>query len=771
MNADDFRRLAAWFQAAIEGDRAAILEQCRGPDPGLLERLEAMLVADDQAQQGDRLRDAVQNETRAAEPLPSSIGPFQVLRRLGTGGMGVVYLCRRSGPDFDQYVAVKRLPAAGDSDFGRARLRIERRVLASLRHPNIAQLVDGGEEPDGTPWVAMEYIEGRAIDRWADEQRLDRRGRVQHFLALCDAVQFAHRNLVIHRDLKTSNVLIDRNGQLKLLDFGIAKLIDNTEPEDAGAEDGMAMTVASTMTPHYASPEQVRHEPVTQASDVYSLGVLLFELLAGRRPYDFPTRRPSDIERVVCQTEPPPLGGRNTIDLDCIIARAMHKDPGRRYASARELADDLRRWLDGRPVEARRESTLYRAGRFLRRHPFGALFGSLGLVLLIGFSATMTWQTHRLAEERDRASHEAQVANESAQFMLQLFLDSDPLLQNPAELRALDLLNTAAERLPDALASEPMVRARLMEQVGMAFAGLGDFEQSIRILREALDITLEETGEDSIDTAQARSRLGDALRQHSQLDEAEALLQASIERLQRDDAGEIGLSQALNGLGIVQRNLGKYEEAERSLRRSIKLHIERDGESSLPLAASYFNLSRTLRSLDRYEEARTLALRSLAMQRSEGGAPARIGLTLSQLADIERNLGLLDEAESHAREGLALYIEVYGENNHLVTRRIDGLAKVLYAKGDVEPVRALFESALDIHRNLDTIDRIAGARTMMSYGRFLLQIGEVQQARPLIEDAHRIAQAFHQADGVAMRSYDNGLRALQETLEQATPPD
>ena len=768
MNREEFHRLEHWFQRAIEAkDRDAVIEACRAEAPELVERLQAMLAADEeQARAGDPLRRVVADE--AAETgdgaLPERIGPFEVVRRLGAGGMGVVYLCRRTGPDFEQQVAVKRLPAAGDSDFARERLKMERRVLASLRHPNIAQLVDGGEEPDGTPWVAMEYIDGRAIDRWAEDEGLDRRERVERFLALCDAVQFAHRNLVVHRDLKTSNVLIDTHGQLKLLDFGIAKLVDD-------ADDDASLTVASTMTPHYASPEQVRGEPVTQASDVYSLGVLLFELLAGERPYDFPTRRPTDIERVVCEVEPPPLGGKNARDLDCIIARAMHKDPVRRYASARELSDDLQRWLDGRPVEARPDSALYRAGRFLRRHPFGAGAAALIAMLVIGFGATMAWQANRLAIERDRAELEAQVANESADFMLQLFLDSDPLVQNPAELRALDLLNTAAERLPDSLASDPMVRARLMEQVGMAFAGLGDFEQSVRILRDALDITVAETGDDSAATARVRYRLGNALRQNSELDEAEALIRQSIAWLQRNGPGEIDLAQAYNALGIVQRNLGRLEDAERSLRESIRLRIERDGESSLQLGASYHNLARTLRSMGRHEEARSFALQSLDNQRRNGGAPARIGLTLSLLADTERSLGMLDEAEASAREGLALSIEVYGETNHLVTRRMDDLAKVLYNKGEYGQVRDLFEQAMDIHRTGGTVDEIAGARTMMSYGRFLLLIGEVQQARPLVERAHRIAEAFHQPDSVAMRIYNRGLEQLREALEQDSAPD
>jgi tetratricopeptide (TPR) repeat protein len=407
----------------------------------------------------------------------------------------------------------------------------------------------------------------------------------------------------------------------------------------------------------------------------------------------------------------------------------------------------------------------------MRRHPFGVGAAALIAVLVIGFGATMAWQANRLAEERDRASHEAQLANESTDFLLQLFIDSDPLVLNPAELSALDLLNTAAERLPDSLASDPMVRARLMERIGMAFAALGDFEQSVQIQRDALEITVRETGEDSEETMRARYRLGSALGQNFELDEAEALLRESIAWLQRNGPGDIGRADAYNALGIVQRNLARYEDAEQSLRESIRLRIERDGESSLQLGAAYYNLARTLRSLRRFDEARSFAIQSLENQRQNGGAPARIGLTLSQLADIERNLGMLDEAEANAREGLAMYIEVYGEENHQVTLRMDSLAQILYAQGENQQVLSLFERAMDIHRAAGTVDQPPGARTMMSYGRFLLLIEEVEQARPLIKQAHRIASEFHQADGVAMRFYDRGLQQLRVALEPDPAPN
>jgi serine/threonine-protein kinase len=321
-----FKELERLFEQAVdldEPERQRFIDRLAQRNEALAVRLQAMLAAD--ADGDDKLRDAVGHAARASG-TPTRIGPFEVLGKLGEGGMGVVYLCRRETEDFDQLLAVKRLGAAIDSDLARQRLAIERRVLASLRHPNIGQFVDGGEDVDGTPFVAMEYVDGLPIDRYAAERSLGRAERIRLFLALCQAVQFAHRNLIVHRDIKMANVMIDANGRVKLLDFGIARLIG----DQAESHDQTALTVAGAMTPLYASPEQVRGETATPLSDVDSLGVVLYELLAGRKPYEIKTRRPTEIERIICVDEPtPPLTdqrGRSG-DLNSIVGMAIHKGP------------------------------------------------------------------------------------------------------------------------------------------------------------------------------------------------------------------------------------------------------------------------------------------------------------------------------------------------------------------------------------------------------------------------------------------------------------
>jgi serine/threonine-protein kinase len=736
VNRDEFRRLSDWFERALEADdRDAVVAECAREDPGLVERLQAMLAAD---ARGDApLKQAV--ASAAAEPdetaPPERIGPFEVVRRLGAGGMGVVYLCRRTGPDFEQQVAVKRLPAAGDSDFARERLKMERRVLAGLRHPNIAQLVDGGEDDNGTPWVAMEYVDGQPIDRWADDQGLDRRSRVQRFLDLCDAVQFAHRNLVIHRDLKSSNVLIDAHGQLKLLDFGIAKLMVGADTGDA------ALTVASTMTPHYASPEQVRGQAVTQASDVYSLGVLLYELLAGERPYEFPTRRPSEVERIVCEAEPPPLGGRNSRDLDCIIARAMHKDPGRRYASARELADDLRRWLDGRPVEARPDGAAYRALRFMRRHPFGAAATTLIAVLLVGFGSTMAWQAHQLALQRDAAEREARVAQETTGFLIELFAVSDPLESNPADVRARDLLDRAAEELPEELASDPLVRARLLQVIGLAYSNLGDTDRGIPLLEQALALRIEHAGDDSAEAADSRNRLGNILRQFGRMVEAEPLLVRALEWRQANGAIDADLADSYNNVGLLQNELGHYEQAEVTLRRAIELHRRVAGPDTENAAVPLHNLSLSLRRQQRFDAARAAALESLAIKRAaEDWSLPSLAVTLAVLANIERQRGDLDAALARSEESLALRRQVYGTDSVMIASGLVTHGNILEQLGDLEGAERLQREAIALHEANGSLDTLPAADMQLALGRMLVGLDRVDEARPLLEQAAATAR-------------------------------
>ena len=404
-----FARVKALFGDALErapAARDAFLDDACAGDAALRAEVASLLAAHDGADDFlartalDAAGDALPDEASAYAGRRA--GSYRLLREIGRGGMGTVYLAVRDDDAYRKEVAVKLVKRGMDTDAIVRRFRHERQILASLDHPHVARLLDGGSTDDGLPYFVMEYIDGQPIDAWCRARALPVAERLRLFHAVCGAVHFAHQHLVIHRDVKPGNILVTADGTPKLLDFGLARLLD--------ADHAQASTLAAgaprAMTPEYASPEQARGGAISTLSDVYSLGVLLYELLTGKRPYDFPSHSPDDVARVVCEVEPPRpsvASPRLPRDLDTIVAKAMHKDPARRYVSAQQLAEDVRRFLDGRPVIARPDTWRYRAAKFVRRNVAGVVAASLVVASLAGGLAVAAWQARVARAERARA--------------------------------------------------------------------------------------------------------------------------------------------------------------------------------------------------------------------------------------------------------------------------------------------------------------------------------------------------------------------------------
>jgi serine/threonine protein kinase len=422
MTPDQWRQIEVIFHAAVDrapDERAAFLDHAGAGDPELRQEVESLLA---QEGLGTRLAAAVSDAAKSLATATSEdrvgqrIGPYRVTGIVGQGGMGAVYQAVRDDDQYRKQVAIKLVKRGLDTEFILSRFRHERQILASLEHPHIARLLDGGTTDDGLPYLVMEYIEGRPITDYGSANKLSLTERLKLFRLVCSAVQYAHQNLVVHRDLKPSNILVTPDGTPKLLDFGIAKLLNpDTSPE------GMSQTQTALMmlTPDYASPEQVRGEPVTTATDVYSLGVVLYELLTGQRPHHFKSYSPVEIERVITQSEPerPSVAvsgireqgsgvrdttddGRRTRDrlarqlrgdLDNIVLMALRKEPERRYSSVEQLSEDIRRHLDGRPVIARKDTVGYRAGKFIQRHKLGLAAVALVILSLVGGIVVSTY--------------------------------------------------------------------------------------------------------------------------------------------------------------------------------------------------------------------------------------------------------------------------------------------------------------------------------------------------------------------------------------------
>ncbi|MEM6673620.1 MAG: protein kinase [Planctomycetota bacterium] len=422
-----WRRVRAIVEAALEREppeRAAFVEETAGGDDELAREALDLLELESVDALDATIADAIEDDADAESPR---LGPWKLLREIGSGGMGTVFLAVRDDGQFKKRVAIKRIKRGMDTDEVLRRFERERQVLATLDHPGIARLLDGGVSDDGRPYLVLEYVEGEPLDRWCDSQRLSIRERIELFCEVCDAVDEAHRSLVVHRDLKPSNVMVDAQGRPRLLDFGIAKMLD---PEKGEQTVELTSTPLRLLTPAYASPEQIRGQLITTTSDVYSLGAVLFQILTGRPPFEFETASASEIERVVCHAEPTrcsqvvsgadesvaerrassPRALARTLDgdLDTVVAKALRKEPRRRYATAALLADDLRRYLRGLPVSARPDTFGYRTAKFVRRHRLGVASAAATLLALVVGLGLSLWQYSEARQASDLLADEVE---------------------------------------------------------------------------------------------------------------------------------------------------------------------------------------------------------------------------------------------------------------------------------------------------------------------------------------------------------------------------
>ncbi len=481
MTHDLFRRAREIFDEAVEvppPERPSYLETACGGDARLRSEVEALLKSADRA--GDFLETGPAASGRGileppeTLPPPSRIGPYEIVRELGHGGMGTVYLGVRSGEGFERQVALKVIRRGMDTEFIVKRFLSERQILASLDHPYIAKLFDGGTTDDGLPYFVMEYIEGRPLTEYCEDRKLSIRERVGLFRKILSAVQYAHQHLVVHRDIKPGNLFIGEDGIPRLLDFGLAKLMD---PTASGEGAGRTATLLRMLTPEYASPEQVRGERVTTASDVYSLGVVLYRLLTGRTPYRMTTGSPEEISRAVLEQEPGSVAKLLGEDLDVILRTATRKEAGRRYASAEQLSEDLRRYLAGLPIQARKDTLGYRTRKFISRHKVAVAAGVLVALSLVGGTGVALWQAKRAAEKEALAWKRFEDTRKLAHSILFEFYDAIKNVGGTTPAQEL-LVKRALEYL-DRLAKEAGDDPSLRIELAQAYLRVGDVQGNI----------------------------------------------------------------------------------------------------------------------------------------------------------------------------------------------------------------------------------------------------------------------------------------------------
>lgn len=780
----DPRRIRVIFDLVAEApatQRAAILDAECGADAALRREVLSLLEAGD----GEHALLDAPGAGLLGELLDGSgllvgrrIGAYRLERLVASGGMGSVYLAKRVDEQFEHIAAIKLIRHGLIDEGSLRRFRSERQTLARLEHPYIARLLDGGVTEAALPYLVMEYVEGQPIHRYCDERRLPVAERLELFLRVCDAVQYAHRNLVVHRDIKPENILITADGNPKLVDFGIAKTI---EPDTAEAPP-TATGGHRMFTPEYASPEQIRGQAITTATDVYSLGVVLFELLAGHRPFRLHTRALHEVERAVCESEPdrPSTAVQRTVrrtttggeleitpaqvgaarrteparlrrllrgDLDAIVLRALQKEPRQRYASVEQLAADIRNQMDGLPIVARPISRTARTWKLLQRHRFA--FGMAAIVLIALVAALTTVAVARMRERMAaiRAREEAENARVEVVKSTKVidFLQNTLTAVSPEELgqdvRMSEVLGHALTTLRLEPEDDPEVETAIRTAIGKAYAALGRFDDAEPQLRAALALQERIHGGDHPDVSRSLANLAQLLYQQRSFAAAEDVAQRALEmsrRLYGENHPDIG--RDLNNLAAVRRAQGALDEAEQLYRAALALR------RALP-----------------------------------PGAELQVAETLNNLGNVARARGDLAEAEQLCREALALRRAALAPDHPLVTQSLDNLAVLLASRrAYAEAAELLTESLALARRRLGAEHpHLANALNTLAGIRFLQ--GDPAAAEPLLRECLALRRQHYPADDAktlyvetvlgrclgALGRFDEGEQLLQRTLVAA----
>jgi serine/threonine-protein kinase len=698
------RHLADLLELSPEARRPALARLGLAPEvAGCVARLLAATESEGPLDHEPSLVLAASSDGAPEMPERSALagrrfGAFELDEEIGRGGMAVVYRGHRVDGAFEQQVAVKLLGIGLLSTGAGERFRREQQLLARLNHPNIATMLDGGVAADGTPYLVMELLVGRPIDRYCDAERLDRRRRVELLHEVASAVAFAHRNLVVHRDLKPANILVTAEGRTKLLDFGIAKLI-----EADAAEPAATIAQERFLTPGYAAPEQVSGGAITTSTDVYGLGKVLEKLID-------PAARPAGS------------------DLANIAAQALRDEPERRYADARAFADDLESWLAGRPVKATPSSLSYRLAKAIRRHRGRvAAAAAVALVAAGGLAATLV--------QAERARREERTAAAVSDFLVELFQASDPAESLGREVTVREMLDRGVEQ-SRSLVGQPRLRARLLDVLGGVYQGLGRHERAIELWREALALEgAEGSRRSGLRAAALRDRIGVALLDLDRLDEAATeLARALADRTRLAGARSAEVGETLDHLGVLAGHREDFAAAEKRFREALAVRrpLAATGRGRDDVADSLHGLSRALDTLGRFDEAETAAREALAIHRETLGADhPDVAHDLNTLANLLSRTGRSVEAEPLLREALAVRRKVYGESHPLVAQSLNDLAVQLDHRGDLVSAADTYRQALASYDGLYGPDHQATLIVRNNFARLLLSTGGFAEAEAL----------------------------------------
>jgi serine/threonine-protein kinase len=647
-----------------------------------------------------------------------------------------VYLAARADRQFRQYAAIKLIRVGLEENPNLVpRFVAERQILANLDHPNIARLLDGGLTPEGWPYLVMELVDGIPIDEYCRVHRLSTADRLRLFRTVCGAVEHTHHNLVVHRDIKPANILVNPKGIPKLLDFGIAQLLDAENSDQEPARPTLRL-----MTPDYASPEQILAQPITTATDVFALGVLLYELLAGCNPFRARRDTPLDITREICEREPPPVSmsaksnpglaapdsRKWTGELDTILQKAMRKQPAERYQSVAQFSADIAAYQEGEPVSTQVRTWRYVVAKFARRHKAGVFLAIGTLVALVAISITMATLERRARIERLKAERESK-------FLVDMFKAATPEVARGETVTARNLLDQGAKRIDTELASVPSVRATMLHSLAEAYQSLGLFEEARTLAERSYKLKTAILGSRDPSTADTLFLLANLIRLESEYAKAEPLFRELV-AIRRQTAGENGIDYAVSlaALGECLYLQSKDAEAEPLLRKALAID-RRNGPDFDSGERNYLAL--LLERKGEYQEAVALLREAVAIDRRiEGADSPAYATSLHNLSSALIDMGDLSGAEEKLRETLALRRKILGGAHPELTLTLSNLAYVLLEKGEWRSAEPFLREALDLNAGAGG-KRPVFAGVQSNWGRLLQAKGDRAGARQYFHEA------------------------------------
>jgi eukaryotic-like serine/threonine-protein kinase len=834
----DWQKLDDIFAQALEQtpeERLAFLDRVCAGESTLRDEVATMLRAHQQAHEFMEtpflhFDDSDASTTTSLLTSGQLLGTYRIISLLGEGGMGEVYLAEDT--ELGRKVAIKLVKRGIGTDAIARHLRQEARILAGLNDPHIARLYGAAVKVDGVPYFVMEYVEGERLDEYCNSHCLDISERLELFRRVCAAVGYAHQHLVIHRDLKPGNIRVAPDGEPKLLDFGIAKLLNpgTTAPSE------QTMTLAGIMTPAYASPEQVRGEPMTTASDVYSLGVILYELLTAQKPYRVKSGRSDEIAYAIIQQEPirpsSVLPGEDRKlriqnrkflrgDLDNIILKALHKEPERRYSSVAQFSEDIRRHLEGLPVAARSDTVSYRISKFVRRHKLAVAAAALVFLSLVGGIIATMWQAYVARKERDLARVEQAKEERIKSFLTDMLTYASPeyTSSNPArnrDAKVSEVVDQAGKRAEAEMADQPEVLAEVQSTIGGVYSAEGRFDQAEPILRSSRDKTIHLYGADSHQAAQLSGKLADALVGKGNYTEADALFRKdiAIERrllaeghgngmylayaladygamllTRNDPAAGACLREALqyistfsgkertvvamlyNDLGNEAAQRGSSDESERFYRAALDEYSKLPPGTYVEKAVTISNLGALLIDKGKYNEAEPFVLEGLELRRKFlGNAHTTTAGGLYRLADLRYKQDRYEEAKQAAQESIEMFKKALAtpQDSILFTNPVLEMGMILNKEGRFQEAEVYLRQALAIRNRLSPKGSAAIAKAEGALGECLMTQKRYSEAEPLLVESYNSLTAGQEANSPRTIEAAQRLITLYDAAGNAT---